>query len=128
MAATSTEGTGPGAAFPGQKGPGNNRNIFLSVAGSSNVIATGFMDAVGGIGTLAVTATFLDPLEGSGLTHEVILHRSSGSGAEILLADIKTDDADGNFVSFTVNIQGDTDYQFMVYRNLPRLPDPIIST
>ncbi len=128
MAATSTEGTGPGAAFPGQKGPGNNRNIFLSIAGSSNVIATGFLDAVGGIGTEVVTATFIEPLEGSGLSHEVILHRSSGSGAEILLADIKTDDADGNFASFTVSVSGDTDYQFMVYRNLPRLPNPTIST
>lgn len=128
MGATTSEGTGPGSAFPGQTGPGNERNIFLSVAGSSHVIATGFLDAVGGIGTEVVTATFITPLEGSGTTYEVILHRSSGSGAEILIADIKTNDANGDFASFTVSISGDTDYRFLVYRNLPRLSDPIIST
>ncbi len=127
MAATTTQGTGPGAAFPGQKGPGNNRNIFLSSAGSSHIVATGFMDSPGGIGGLATTATFVEPLEGGGANYEVILHRSSGSGAEILIADIKTDDADGNFASFTVTVSGNTDYRFLVYRNLPRLPDPVVS-
>jgi len=128
MGATTSEGTGPGAAFPGQTGPGNNRNVFLSVDGSAHIVATGFLDAVGGIGTEVVTATFIIPLAGSGSLYEVILHRSSGSGAEILLADIKTDDANGDFASFTVSVSGDTDYRFMVYRNLPRLADPTIST
>jgi len=128
MGATTSEGTGHGSAFPGQTGPGNERNIFLSEAGSSHAVATGFLDAAGGIGTLSVTATFITPLAGSGSLYEVILHRSSGSGAEILVADTKTDDANGDFASFTVSIQGDTDYQFMVYRNLTRLPNPTIST
>lgn len=69
MGATSITGVGgPGAAFPGQKGPQNNRNVFQPLAGPHVVIA-GVMDAVPGLNTYF----FTKPLTKSEVNYIVLL-------------------------------------------------------
>lgn len=113
MGATSITGVGgPGAAFPGQKGPQNNRNVFQPLAGPHVVIA-GVMDAVPGLNTYF----FTKPLTKSKVNYIVLLTPRCPDipFAEPPLSfvlpfpvnfvnaclELTTDDVDGNFASFT---------------------------
>jgi len=120
MGASTTQGTGAGAAFPGQTGPGNGRNVFIS-NNQPHIVAQGFLDGPGGIASGLIVVTFGTPLQGSGATYEVILHRELGSGTETVLVSTKTDDSDGNFSGFSVTISGNTDYRMLIYKNLPTM-------
>jgi len=119
MGASSTTGVGQGSAFPGQNGPGNERNVFRT-NNQAHLVGTGFVDGPGGIASGIIVVTFAEPLEGSESTYFVVLHRESGSsGADTIVPTDKTDNADGNFESFSATIIGNTDYRMFIYRNLP---------
>lgn len=105
MGATSVTGKGPGHAFPGVKGPGNERNIFVPLL-SPHVVEAGTVSLSGGVATV----TFPSPLAGSHVNYVVMLtvEASAGPAHEVAVT-VKTDDGDGNFLSFAISGAGSSD-------------------
>jgi hypothetical protein len=96
MGATSITGvSGPGAAYSGIKGPGNNRNFYVPQI-SPHVVAAGEA-TLSGAG--AATVTFPSALESGEENYVVIL---TPQAATVAYVNAKTEDADGYFASFDV--------------------------
>jgi len=109
MGATSVTGvSGPGAAYPGIKGPGNNRNFHVPQI-CPHVVAAGEVALVAG----AATVTFPAALSGSESDYVVLLTPKATNLASV---SAKTDDADGNFASFAVAGTGTDEVGYMVVK------------
>lgn len=93
MGATSVTGKGPGAA-KNLKGPFNERNWFVPEV-NPHVVIAGNDNLVAG----ALTITFPNPLTGSGTNYIVTVNAMNGQATWV---SAKTDNADGDFVSFSV--------------------------
>jgi len=107
MGATSVTGKGPGDAFPGIKGPGNERNIYVPLL-SPHVVAAGTVTLSGG----AATVTFPEALGGSHVNYVVML-TGEGSSDVSPAVSAKTD-SDGNFVSFDIDGNSTDDIMWAV--------------
>lgn len=101
MAGTSVTGTGHGAAFPGQKGPGNGRNVFLPLV-SPHVVSAGKVTLAGGTATI----TFPTPLTGSGATKYVVSLTAMSATTTLPRVTTVTDNSDSNFASFVITGNG----------------------
>ena len=109
MGATSVTGvSGPGAAYPGIKGPGNNRNFHVPQI-CPHVVAAGEVALVAG----AATVTFPAPLAGSETGYVVML---TPVAANLTTVSAKTDDGDGNFASFAIAGTGTDTVGYMVVK------------
>lgn len=106
MGATSVTGVGPGDAFPGIKGPGNERNIYVPLL-TPHVVAAGRVTLSGG----AATVTFPEPLAGSN-TNYVVMTTSLGTGNDAVST--MTNNSDGNFASFAISGTGTDDVMWSV--------------
>lgn len=106
MGATSVTGIGPGSAFPGQKGPGNERNIYVPLAGP-HVVAAGTGALVGG----TLTVTFPTALEGGNGDFAVV---ATSETTNTVYVSAKTDDANGDFASFQITGTGTDSFQWVV--------------
>lgn len=95
MGATSVTGKGPGASYSGMKGPGNNRSFFVPQI-TPHVIVAGEVALVGG----AATVTFPTPLAGTQANYVVML--TTNGATNLCTVGTKTNNGDGNFVSFTI--------------------------
>jgi len=82
MGASSVLGTaaGAGAAFPGQAGPGNNRNMFQPIV-SSNVVAAGLVS-----GSTAYTIT-VSGLSLPSTSYVVMAQSQAGANAVTIAKD-----------------------------------------
>ena len=90
--ATTTQGTGPGAAW-NNKGPGNGRNMYVPSV-NPHIVAAGTAVLSGG----TATVTFPNALTGSETGYVVMLTPEAGNLAYV---SAKTDSS-GNFASFTI--------------------------
>ena len=107
--ATTTQGTGPGAAHGGIKGPGNGRNFWVPSI-NPHVVAAGTVTLASG----AATVTFPNALTGSESGYVVMLTAESANNVGI---SGKTDDtASGNFESFDVTGTSTDDVMWMVIK------------
>lgn len=93
MGATSVTGTGDGASWAGQKGPHNNRDIFVPQNGA-HVVCSGRNALVGG----ALTITFPTALTGSHTNY--VVHATAENDTSVTVG-TKTDSS-SNFVSFAL--------------------------
>ena len=98
MGATSVTGVGPGDAFPGIKGPGNGRNIYVSLL-TPHVVKAGSATLASG----TATVTFSSALSGSEANYVVMVTSTTSAAAFV---GTKTDDSDGNFISFVITGTG----------------------
>jgi len=105
--ATTTQGTGPGAAA-GQKGPGNGRNYFVPQV-NPHVVAAGTVALVGGVATI----TFPNALLGSETGYVVMVTAESTNNVGI---SSKDDNGDGNFESFDIAGTGTDSVMWMVVK------------
>jgi len=105
MGATSVTGVGPGDAFPGIKGPNNNRNVFVPLL-SPHVVAAGIVSTA----TNAATVTFPEALSGDKDTYVVMLTAdNTTAAAHGVTAHTKANDSDGNFASFAIRSEAATE-------------------
>jgi len=99
MGASSVTGVGQGRANH-QKGPGNGRNYFVPSV-NPHVVAAGTLDTA-----VTTTVTFPNALTGSETGYAVILTTEAAAAAgRSAVVSAKTDDASGNFESFTVAVE-----------------------
>ena len=95
MGATSITGiSGPGAAYPGVKGPGNDRNVFVPTVGP-NVVAAG---------VVASPDTFVELGNLGDSDNFIILARIESTGAAVTVT--RSVDVAGNLLGFTVGTTG----------------------
>ena len=106
MGATSQTGTGAGASFSGQKGPGNGRNVYVPMV-SPHVVAAGSVALSGG----TATVTFPTPLAGGKAKYVVM---TTGETAATTNVTTKTDNGDDEFASFVITGTGTATVQWMV--------------
>ena len=106
MGATSVTGTGQGAAYPGIKGPGNERNFHVPQI-CPHVVAAGEVALTDG----AATVSLPSPLVGGEAAHVVML---TPRAANLASVSAKTDDADGNMASFAIAGTGTDTVGYMV--------------
>ncbi|MHA2043196.1 MAG: hypothetical protein ACW99G_00295 [Candidatus Thorarchaeota archaeon] len=105
MGATSVTGTGPGDAFPGIKGPGNERNIYVPLL-TPHVVHAGIVTTA----TNAATVTFPEVLGGDKDNYVVMLTAdNTTAAAHGVTAHTKTNDGDGNFASFSIRSENATE-------------------
>lgn len=112
MGATSVTGVGPGDAFPGIKGPGNERNIYVPLL-TPHVVAAGIVATASN----AATVTFTEPLAGSKSNYVVMVTADNTvAAAHGVTIHTKTDNGDGNFASFDIRSENATEaaVQWMV--------------
>lgn len=104
--ATTTQGTGPGAAW-NNKGPGNGRNMYVPSV-NPHIVAAGTATLSGG----AATVTFPNALTGSETGYVVML---TSETANLSSVSAKTDSS-GNFASFAIAGNGTDDVMWMVVK------------
>lgn len=95
MGATSTQGTGLGAAF-GNKGPHNGRDVYVPML-SPHVVAAGLAELTG----TTLTVTFPTPLVGGKAKYVVMLTSAEASTTPAQVTTL-TDNSDDEFVSFEI--------------------------
>lgn len=102
--ATTTQGTGPGAAW-NNKGPGNGRNMYVPSV-NPHIVAAGTATLSAGVATV----TFPNALTGSETGYIVMLTSETSNSAYV---SAKTDSS-SNFASFTITGTGTDDIMWMV--------------
>lgn len=108
MGASSVTGTGIGSAFPGQKGPGNNRNVFVPSV-NPHVIAAGRIALVAG----SITITLPKPLAGSHAKYVILVTGETSAAAYV---STRTNNSDGDFASFVITGTGTATVNWMITR------------
>jgi len=111
MPASTVTGRGPGAAYPGQTGPGNNRNKFKPLT-SPQVVAAGVKLGVDGVQEVSLPGA-LD----LGADSYVVMLTADVAGADPIVTG-KTDNADGKMVSFEVTTAAQADVNWAIVRRL----------
>lgn len=104
--ATTTQGTGPGAAW-NNKGPGNGRNMYVPSV-NPHIVAAGTVTLAAG----AATVTFPNALTGSETGYVVMLTPEAANVASVS----SKDDTGGNFASFDIAGTGTDDVMWMVVK------------
>ena len=103
MAATSATGKGKGAAFPGQTGPGNNRNLYKPLTEAittPHLVMTDEVTLSGG----TKTVTFSTALPG-GYAHYTIMLTAVSATTTLPRVTTRTDSS-GTWVSFVITGNG----------------------
>lgn len=111
MGSQNTQGTGQGAAYPGQKGPGNGRNVFVPTS-SAHVVAAGRVTLSSG----TATVTFPTPLSGANTKYSVQLTPHSATTTVPRVTTL-TDNSDSNFASFVITGNGTDSIGYAVILN-----------
>jgi len=118
MPAASVTGIGQGEAGQFSKGPDGGFSspfqTLVSVANNAQTLVVGEIVAGSGEGDFDARVTFDPALEGSSSNYIVMLHEHSETKSTTVTA--KTDDADGNFLSFELSIENSDTVQFAVVR------------
>ena len=105
--ASSVTGTGQGSAYPGNKGPQNERTTYKSNLGPNVVAAGSISTSVGASPPPSTTVTLEEALPLSKSKYAVIVTNSESTHVYV---DTKTDNSDNQFVSFSISGEGEIDW------------------